>query len=191
MKKKICFRWYLLDDYEQEEAWLAQMHRQGWKLRIIRWHFYIFDPCEPADWEYRMDFGERWTGEDYLSEYKEYGWEYIQDLGSFSYFRRQRGNIGRAAKYGFEPEIFSDDVQRLKTAEKAMRWRLVPLLILLLLSIVVLIREGASGALAGRAGLVFTLIWVVIIIWGGIEYLRCRIGFMKLKKKYEKDEKQR
>ncbi len=182
---KMVFRWFLLDDYEQEEAWLAQMHRSGWKLDRIRWHIYWFKPCRPEEWEYRMDFGERWTGEDYLSEYKDYGWEYIQDLNSFSYFRRPKWRTGKSAKFGFEPEIFTDDVQRLKTAEKVMRWRLVPLLILLLLSIAVLIREGASGALSGLAGLVFVLIWVVIIIWGSIEYLRCRIGFARLKKKYE------
>ena len=54
---KTMIRFFTIADYEDEEIWLREQHRKGWKLqRMIVPCFYIFEACTPEDVIYRLDY---------------------------------------------------------------------------------------------------------------------------------------
>ena len=64
MKDKVLFRFWTITDYEEEEQFLTEQHRAGWKLRrYILPGFYIFDRCMPQEVSYRLDFDQAGYGE--------------------------------------------------------------------------------------------------------------------------------
>ena len=60
--------------------------------------FYYFEPCEPEDVAYRLDFNpqEGADKECYLQMDADYGREYIQQLNDFSYFRKRAADAKAA-----------------------------------------------------------------------------------------------
>ena len=56
MRKKFI-RFFTIADYKEEERWLREQHKQGWKLvRMTVPCFYTFESCEPQDVIYRLDY---------------------------------------------------------------------------------------------------------------------------------------
>ena len=48
--KKTLIRFFTIADYEEEEIWLHNQHKNGWKLvKMILPCFYIFERCTPAE----------------------------------------------------------------------------------------------------------------------------------------------
>lgn len=55
--RKTAVRFFTIADYEEEEVWLHNQHKNGWKLlRMIPPCFYIFEKCTPEDMAYRLDY---------------------------------------------------------------------------------------------------------------------------------------
>ena len=78
--KKTVLRFYTITDYEQEEQWLQEMYRGGWKPnRFVPPCFYTFERCEPADMVFRLEFNdmEITSQSDYLRMLDDYGWSYL------------------------------------------------------------------------------------------------------------------
>ena len=88
---KTVLRFFTLTDYEEEENWLREMARQGWKLHHMTIPvFYHFQAAEPEDVVYKLDFRQL-RGEDegaFLQMYRDYGWEYVQTVNDYCYFRK-------------------------------------------------------------------------------------------------------
>ncbi|MCI9621297.1 MAG: DUF2812 domain-containing protein [Dorea sp.] len=125
MADRVLFRFMTVTDYEEEEKFLSEQHKEGWKL-CKYWlpGIYFFDKCVPEDVVYRLDFEQAEKSEktEYLQLYNDYGWEYLFDVNGFSYFRKRAGSEER------ELEIFSDNESRIEMVERVFKRRMIPLL---------------------------------------------------------------
>ena len=58
--RKTVIRFFTIADYEEEEAWLHNQHKNGWKLsRMIPPCLYVFEKCMPEDVAYQLGL---WLG---------------------------------------------------------------------------------------------------------------------------------
>ncbi len=177
---------FLLPDYEREEKYLTDMHKNGWKLKSINRDFvYIFEKCEPENVVYRLDFAERKESDmqSYIAMFGEYGWEYIQDINDYSYFRKRADGLAQE-----DTEIFSDIESRLEMMKRIINTKLIPLWAIFSVIIVPnftgLIMTHRFDDIPLRT--VLTVIYVILFVWYSYVLIRCWIGFSKLKKKYTK-----
>ena len=47
---KTTFKWFTIFQYEEEQEYLRQMHKAGWKLNKVSFPgFYHFTECTPED----------------------------------------------------------------------------------------------------------------------------------------------
>ena len=176
------YHFWVLPEYEQEEEYLRKMHNQGWKLAQVSLPgIYTFERCAPEDVVYKLDFRPL-QGEDkeaFLSMYRDYGWEYLQDLNDYSYFRKPAADAAPG-----DLDVFSDDESRLDMVKRILRWRMVPILIIVLLCMLPsLLRifgqpyyDGWDIALLVGVSLL-VLAWLYVMV-------RCLVGFRRLWKKY-------
>lgn len=178
------FRYFLLTDYEREEEYLRRRHQEGWRLtRIGLPGAYSFERCEPEDVVYRLDFNPqaKQEREDYIQLFRDYGWEYLQDLNEYSYFRKPAEAASAA-----DNEIFSDDESRLEMLKRIFRCRMLPILAIFVsvmaINMTTLHRIEAGGALAHAVTFLWGLCFGLYLVIIG----RCAWGFWRLGKKYKK-----
>lgn len=73
--RKTAVRFFTIADYEEEEVWLHNQHKNGWKLlRMIPPCFYIFEKCTPEDMAYRLDYKNNAETSNYFQIFRDYGW---------------------------------------------------------------------------------------------------------------------
>ncbi len=179
------FRYFVLTDYEIEEEYLRRMHRDGWKLtRVNLPGFYHFEKCEPEDVIYRIDFRpqEKTEKEAYTRLFEDYGWEYLQDVNDFSYFRKPAA----AVQNENDAEIFNDNASRLAMLKRIFRRRMIPVTVLFFCCLIPNIaRTGVFAdpephwlALLTGGFVLFVFLLLCAIL------LRCVLGFRRLSKKY-------
>jgi len=93
MKKNIdiktVVRTFFAWQEEKEEKWLREMSGKGWHLTGVGFFNYRFEKGEPGDMVYKFDFKILRKAEmnDYILTFKDAGWEYIGNFGSWFYFR--------------------------------------------------------------------------------------------------------
>lgn len=127
--RKVCVRFFTVADYEDEEIWLREQHRDGWRLlRTYVPCFFVFERCAPEDVAYRLDFKPRRAGRDYFQLFEDYGWEYLNHCMGWLYFRRPSS----AADAAEEGEIFSDAASRIDVVDRILKTRMLPLFIVFL-----------------------------------------------------------
>ena len=175
------FHYFMLPDYEQEEEYLREMHRDGWKFTHVTMPgVYHFEKCEPEDVVYRLDYNPQSADkkQDYVRMFEDYGWEYLQDLAQFSYFRKSAAEE--------DTEIFSDNASKVDLMQRIFTKRMIPVLVIFLCclvpNIVNVLLDGFAyirpyeyilfGALFGVFGLYIGII------------THCMIGFRRLARKY-------
>ena len=98
------FKWFWAWQDEAEEAWLREMANQGWHLSGIGFPtLYDFESGEAMDYVYRLDYRSHWKmdKEAYLQLFRDSGWEYIEEMAGWHYFRK-------LAQAGEELEIYTD-----------------------------------------------------------------------------------
>ena len=105
---------FYISEFEQEAAWLAFMHREGWRFTSKEKCYYHFEPCEKEDWCYQLDFKESQSeDEDYIQIYKDYGWEYVLHSGNWFYFRKKKEE-GKEEDFS----IFSDKESKIEMCRR-------------------------------------------------------------------------
>ena len=84
--RKLFFVW----GEQKEAAWLRKMSNQGWHLVKASLGKYHFEKGEPGDFVYQFDFSMKSTKDEaeYLKIFREAGWEFINRLGGWYYFRK-------------------------------------------------------------------------------------------------------
>ena len=109
------FHWFWAWDDEKEEAWLRELANQGWHFKSVSPPGnYVFEQGEPKDHVYRLDFfTERKDKVNYLQIFQDAGWEYMGEMNSWQYFRKESIN-------GEAPEIFSDNESKSKKYQRIM-----------------------------------------------------------------------
>lgn len=169
MKKEV--KLFFLTDFEEEEEYLAAMHRKGWKLKEVRFPcLFIFEKCQPEEVVYRLDFKPR-LGEDrevYDQLYADYGWEYVGVCNNFVYFRK-------AVTDGEAVDIYSDRQTKLDMIGRIFKRRFLALLLLGLFVFWRVVFYADS----------FWSMWAVLAIAYLFVLLHCGLGFYKLRKRYE------
>lgn len=184
MESKRLFRIWTVTDYEEEEEFLREQHKQGWKfVKYVLPGFYTFEKCEPEDVVYRLDFcqAEGKNKPEYLQMYRDYGWEYMFDVNSWSYFRKA------ASEAEEDVEIFSDNESRLELINRVLKFRLVPLVVIFLCCVVPQLcmnfERWADGDRTGMGLAIFFGVMFFLYLW---MFIRCGRGYRRLKEKYRK-----
>ena len=180
------FHFFVLTDYEQEEEFLRRMHQGGHRLvKVTLPGFYYFENCEPEDVVYRLDFNPQKVEDrvSYLQMYQDYGWEYLQDLNGYSYFRKSAEQVSPE-----DTEIFSDSESRLDMLRRIFRKRMLVVLCIFLCCVIPNIMRVFSGEGTRLWGLGMSVFWVVMFALYVFILVRCGIGFYQLRRKYSREE---
>ena len=175
---KRLLRVFTISDYEEEEAFLREQHKQGWKFKKYTIPvFYTFEKCEPEDVVYRLDFSDASGTERgiYQQMFTDYGWEYLFDSAGFSYFRKNADAEDR------NTEIFNDDNSRYELMKKIFRSRMLPILLLMAVCVIPQFCRAMADA-----GFSFALkaFWMAIFVLYILIIAHCGRGFLKLHRKY-------
>ena len=104
------FKWFWAWQDEAEEDWLRQMSNEGWHLsHIVFPTIYQFNSGEAKDYVYRLDYRSHWKmeKEDYLQLFQDSGWEYLQEMAGWHYFRQ-------LAHPGEQMEIYTDAESKIE-----------------------------------------------------------------------------
>ena len=176
------FHFFLLTDYEEEEAFLRKRHNEGYRLVKIRIPgIYYFEKCEPADVVYKLDFNPQSTKNiaSYLQMYKDYGWKYIQDLNEYSYFRKPAANTKQE-----DLDIFNDNISRLDMLFRIFKLRMLPLLAILFLIMIPNINKILSSTSTAISDILMTAISLILFAYYLWMCIHCLLGFYRLRKKY-------
>jgi len=170
------FRYFTIADHEEEEVFLREQHQKGYEfVRCTPPGFYYFRKCEPKDVIYRLDFADLQGAKkhDYLNMFQDYGWEYLCDMAGWSYFRKE-------AATGDDQEIFSDNESRLALVEKVIKTRMLPILLIFFVCILPNVFNPVY-----RYSSVFFVFWAIMFAFYCYIMVRCGMGLLRLKKKYE------
>ena len=172
--KKKEFKWFTIMQHEEEQAYLSEMHKHGWKFVLVTGiGTYHFEECEPEDVVYQLDYNQEGLAhkQEYVKMFEDCGWEYLQDLYGYSYFRKP------AAQMNGDEEIFCDDASRLEMMQRVFKGRLIPCLVLFFLLIIPqMIVQFMNGVV------VLGCIYVALLL----AYLGIFIAFAKKYGKYKK-----
>lgn len=181
-KYKKEFHFFTLTDFEEEEIFLREKHKNGQKfVKVQLPGIYCFEECEPEDVVYRLDFNPKSEGDksSYQQMFADYGWEYMQDLNEFSYFRKKAENEEEG-----DMEIFSDMTSRFDMVKRIFMKRMVPFLAIFFLIVVPnILKIFFMEAKDMRDWTVFG-IWIVLFAVYLWLFIHCGRGFYRLKEKY-------
>lgn len=181
------FKFFLLPDYEKEEAYLTEMHQNGWKLKQINssGFVYTFEKCKPENVVYRLDFAENKEKDmqSYIAMFGDYGWEYIQDINHFSYFRKNADGLS-----GEDTELFSDTESRLDMMQRIINTKLMPvwlIFVLILIPDFMMLISHDFDVIPMQ--IVLTVLFGVLFAMYSYILIHCQVEFSRLKKKYTKE----
>lgn len=152
-------------DFLEEEKYLEEMHKKGYKLvQIFGRCYYVFQKCEPEDVIYRLDFQNDKETDEYLKMAEDYNWEYVAKDWGFVYFRKKVSESSSES----DLEFFTDNASRLEMVKHLVRKRLIPIGIVLLLTFIPIIYEiGSFGYLKYVSvldNIVVVLIYLSVLI---------------------------
>lgn len=123
-KRSKEFKWFTIFDYEKEQEYLRNKHKDGWELIKAQCPgIYYFQKCEPEDVVYQLDYykdADKSKGE-YIQMFTDCGWEYVDEMVGFRYFRKP------VAVMSEEEEIFNDDASKSDMLERVYKGRMRPL----------------------------------------------------------------
>lgn len=180
---KRLFRFWTIADFETEETFLREQHKQGWKfIKYTLPGFYTFEACTPEDVIYQLDFTDTGCNANtaYLQMFADYGWEYLQTVNGFNYFRKPA--VAHAPE---DLTIFSDPQSKIDMIQKITCRRLLPILVIFLCCIVPQLSIQAQfDDLSNKILLgIFFILFITYIVL--IVHIVSTLA--KLRKKYQKE----
>ena len=168
-------RIFTIADFKEEEEWLTEMHRLGWKLSgMTPPCFFYFERCELEEGVYQLDFRNRREGDgaEYRQMFRDCGWEYVDSCMSFHYFRKPVSQME-----GME-EIFSDNASRIDFMGRIWKWRMMPIFVILFGCILPQIYQGITKRIPMDAFfwifVMMLLLYLRLILHVGIKFFRMR-----------------
>lgn len=182
--KKI--RFFTVIDWRDEQEYLTQQHREGWKFVKQTGNVYTFERCEPEEVVYQIDFkGDDNNREEYLQMFKDCGWEYLQDQYGYSYFRKPAKDMKENEK-----GIFCDDESRLEMLKNVFRKKVVPLFVVFVMIIIPqLISQSLQAVIhaeEGGAGYWFpkllSITFIVLFVLYLVLFIKFGVTLRKIKK---------
>ena len=168
-------RIFTIADFKEEEEWLTEMHRLGWKLSgMTPPCFFYFERCELEEVVYQLDFRNRREGDgaEYRQMFRDCGWEYVDSCMSFHYFRKPVSQME-----GME-EIFSDNASRIDFMGRIWKWRMMPIFVILFGCILPQIYQGITKRIPMDAFfwifVMMLLLYLRLILHVGIKFFWMR-----------------
>lgn len=179
---KTEIRFFTIADYEEEEVWLREQHKSGWKLtKMLPPCFYIFEECAPEDVTYRLDYKNNEETGNYFQIFRDYGWEYIGRCIGWMYFRKPSSETDSEQ----DGEIFSDNESRINMIDHVAKTRLLPFLIIFLCC--VLPNFFRSIVMSDPIATVFTVFFGLMTLFYLYLLVYCGLKLRNLRKKYRND----
>ena len=132
METKKRFKYFTISQWQEEEEYLREMHKKGWKFeKVTGLGMYHFVKCEPEDVVYRLDYNEDSESKEYQKLFEDCGWEYLQNFVGYSYFRKKANQENTE-----DDEIFSDVQSKLDMCKNVIKRRTIPLLVIFICIII-------------------------------------------------------
>lgn len=179
LKREIHF--FTIADSEKEERFLREKHKNGLKLVSVKMPcFYTFEECRPEDVVYKLDFNplENAEKDRYIKMYSDYGWEYMQDLNEFSYFRKPAGDASDE-----DMEIFSDDGSRFHMVERIFKRKMIPLLVIFFLCVQPQLWLFSLRMDTSRGDIVVAVLWIIVFLLYIWIFIKFGVLYYRLKKR--------
>ncbi|HDR7618968.1 MULTISPECIES: DUF2812 domain-containing protein [Bacillus] len=115
METKKIFKPFAVWSVEKEEAFLRNMHQQGWALQKYN-IMYTFKKTKPKDVVYKADFrldykDSKEKQKEYIDIYEMCGWKHVTSFAKWNYFCKEVENDNEL------PDIYSEKetkVQKMK-----------------------------------------------------------------------------
>jgi hypothetical protein len=139
---KTMFRFFTLFEFEEEQAFLEEQHRKGWKAAGCHLPgFYSFKKCGGAEYTYRIDFTDEkvCNQNEYRKLFDDNGWEFLWTANGLSIFRKE----GKSENE--DNEIFTDNESKINMLEKIQKRRLLPLAVIFLCIVIPNFLNSFSG----------------------------------------------
>ncbi len=177
---KTMIRFFTIADYEEEEIWLHEQHKNGWKLhKMIPPCLYIFEKCTPEDVIYRLDYKNGAENANYFQLFTDYGWEYIGRCVGWLYFRKP-ASVQNTEQDG---ELFSDNESKIDLIRHILKPRMLPLLVIFICCVSPnFMRSIETGS---RSSIAFTVLFTAMMLLYVSLLTYCGLKLRKLMKKYK------
>lgn len=175
-------RFFTIADYEEEEQWLREQHRSGWKLVAMTPPcFYTFESCEPEDVIYRLDFKDPEENEGYMDMLKDFGWEYVGKCIGWLYFRKAAADVESQE----EGELFSDNLSKVELVSQVIRFRMLPLCLIFFCCIIPNLLRFFHGEMQGPFNLFFGIFFAVMCVIYVFLITYCGTKLSRIRERYE------
>lgn len=114
--KTIIRKWFWPWDFDKEEMWLNEMSAKGLALHSVGYCRYEFTPCQPGEYNIRIELLENMPNhpesQQYITFMEESGIEQIGSYYRWVYFRKVND--------GIPFDIFSDYDSRIKHLDRIL-----------------------------------------------------------------------
>ena len=172
--RKLRIRFFTIADFNEEEIWLREEHKNGWKLtKMVPPCFFYFEKCEPEDVIYRLDYRNNSETEDYMQILADYGWEYTGKCIGWLYFRKPASAVNTEN----DGELFSDNTSRTDMIQHIMKTRMVPLMVIFLCCVIPNALRIADDGISAF----FAVFWLIMLSLYIYLLVHCGLKLKKLK----------
>ncbi len=184
---KTKIRFFTISDYAEEEKWLREQHKAGWRLiSLTAPCLFKFEQCTPEDVVYRLDFKNNEHTPEYMQMCRDFGWEHIDSCLGWLYFRKPASRTDTEG----EDELFSDNASKAEMVFRIFKRRMVPLCIVFfcclipnMIRVFSLLQGSYDGVLVGLA-----IVYAVLFLIYDYLLIHCGIKLRRLKKRFEENE---
>lgn len=179
--RKTLIHFFTIADYEEEEIWLRNQHKNGWRIvNMIPPCFYVFESCEPQDIIYRLDYKNSDQNQEYMQIVKDFGWEYFMQRLGWLYFRKPADEIESED----EGELFSDNESRVDMVRKIVNTRLIPTATIFLCCLMPNLPNAVFKNTGVFIDLFVVLFWIIFVIYVFL-IVYCSVKLKKIRDKYK------
>lgn len=174
--KKIKPAFFTIVQWKQEQDFLRQQHKNGWKFTKLDFLCcYHFEKCKPQDVIYQLDYNPEGTAhkDEYVQMFRDCGWEYLQDFAGYSYFRKPTSEMD------FDEEIFCDDSSRLDFMKRVFKGRISLLIAVFFLTIIPQIffqshRDDLFGIILTGVFIALGVLYAILFLLFAVQYWKYR-----------------
>jgi hypothetical protein len=120
METKKIFKPFAVWSLEKEEAFLRNMHQQGWALQKYN-VMYTFQKTEPKDVVYKADFrldyrDSKEKQKEYIEIYEMCGWKHVTSFAKWNYFCKDVEEENEL------PDIYSEKETRIQKLTELLQF---------------------------------------------------------------------
>lgn len=164
------FKFFSIADYKEEEEWLREKSKEGYRLIKLRGLcHYTFEKTDKEEIIYRLDFPNNDIRKDYKKMYEDFGRKYLFKHNGFAYFSKKKSDIVDKN----DGEIFSDRQSALEMVNKIYKNFILSLIPVFLFTTWSRYDDYVNGfkhsIINTSLFILFTLIYLYVFIYCGLK----------------------